>query len=143
MTDYMEAYRAWLNHAGLDGQTQKELLELQDDDCEIYERFYQDLAFGTGGLRGVIGAGTNRMNRYTVRRATLGYARYLKQTAGEDACRRGVVIAHDNRRMSRIFCMETAGVLAANGIKAYIFDALRPTPSFPLPCAVLVRQAAW
>ena len=128
MANHMQAYREWLGHSGLDEQTGAELLALEGDEQEIHERFYQDLAFGTGGLRGVIGAGTNRMNRYTVRRATLGYARYLKQTVGEQACSRGVVIAHDNRRMSRVFCMETAGVLAANGIKAYIFDALRPTP---------------
>jgi len=128
MANFMGVYEEWLGHSGLDEETRAELAALAGDEQEIHERFYRDLAFGTGGLRGVIGAGTNRMNRYTVRRATLGYARYLKQTAGEDACARGVVIAHDNRRMSRVFCMETAGVLAANGIKAYIFDALRPTP---------------
>ncbi len=128
MKDYMELYRQWCESSLVDGETRKELLALKGNDAEIYDRFYQDMAFGTAGMRGVIGAGSNRMNRYTVRKATQGYAQYLKENVGEEAARRGVVIAHDNRRMSREFCMETAGVLAANGIKAYIFDALRPTP---------------
>ena len=121
-----ERYAAWVNSPDVDDDTKRELAAVADDEKEIYDRFWCDLAFGTGGLRGLIGAGTNRMNRYTVRRATLGYARYLKKTA--DAAKKGVVIAHDNRRMSRAFCMETAGVLAAEGIPAYIFEDLRPTP---------------
>ena len=108
-------------------ETKKELLSISNNDLEIKERFYKDAEFGTGGLRGVLGAGTNRINRYVVRRTTQGYAEFIKK-AGEDACRRGVVIAHDNRRKSIEFSKETAGVLAANGIKAYLFDALRPTP---------------
>ncbi len=123
--EYRERYLSWLNSPFADEQTRAELAAIGQDDKEIADRFWRDLEFGTAGMRGLIGAGANRMNRYTVRRATLGYARYLKQTG--DAAR-GVVIAHDNRRMSRAFCMETAGVLAAEGIPAYIFDGLRPTP---------------
>jgi phosphoglucomutase len=125
--EYRERYEAWLNSPFADDKTKAELAAVGGDDKEIYDRFWRDMAFGTAGMRGLIGAGTNRINRYTVRRATLGFARYLKQTA-ENAAERGVVIAHDNRRMSRVFCMETAGVLAAEGIRAYIFDDLRPTP---------------
>ena len=105
----------------------KELKQIEHNDTEIRERFTQDLEFGTAGLRGVLGMGTNRMNRYIVRRTTQGFAQYIK-SMGEEACRRGIVIAHDNRRFSVEFSQETAGVLAANGIKAYLFDALRPTP---------------
>ncbi|MBQ2758000.1 MAG: phospho-sugar mutase [Clostridia bacterium] len=122
----MELYQKWLANA--DADTRAELLAIADDENEIYDRFYRNLAFGTGGMRDLIGAGTNRLNCYTVRKATLGFARYLKKMFGEEAASRGVVIAHDNRRMSREFCMETAGVLAAQGIHAFIFDALRPTP---------------
>ncbi|MBE6555454.1 MAG: phospho-sugar mutase [Ruminococcaceae bacterium] len=126
--DYKELYQKWKSSTDDDEQTRAELEAIEGDDAEIYDRFYRNMAFGTAGMRGLIGAGTNRINRYTVRKATLGYARYLKSTVGEDACVRGVVIAHDNRRMSREFCMETAGVLAAEGIRAYIFDGLRTTP---------------
>lgn len=128
MRDHKQFYDLWYTGEATDEQTRAELAAIKDDEAEIADRFYTDLAFGTAGMRGVLGAGTNRMNRYTVRKATEGYARYLLQHVGDDAVTRGVVIAHDNRRMSREFCMETAGVLAANGIKAYIFDALRPTP---------------
>ncbi len=128
MKDCKAMYELWANSPEVDEATRAELAAIRGDEAEITDRFYQDMAFGTAGMRGVIGAGTNRMNRYTVRKATLGYAQYLKENMGEEAIRRGVVIAHDNRRMSREFCMETAGVLAANGIKAFIFDALRPTP---------------
>ena len=125
--NYAEIYNRWLNSAQLDEATKAELKSIQGNEEEIKDRFFQDLEFGTGGLRGVIGAGTNRINRYTVRKATRGYAEYIKK-AGVEACRRGVVIAHDNRRFSREFCLETAGVLAANGIRAYIFNSLRTTP---------------
>ena len=128
MKDCNVIYRTWLESPALDEQSRAELAAIAKDEKEIEDRFYCDLSFGTAGMRGVLGAGANRMNRYTVRKATLGYARYLKKYAGEDAAARGVVIAHDNRRMSREFCMETAGVLATEGIKTYIFDALRPTP---------------
>ena len=127
MKDYKQLYREWLESPYADEETRAELKAIEGNDAEIYDRFYQTMEFGTAGMRGVLGAGTNRINRYAVRKATLGYARYLKKTAGEGAMR-GVVIAHDNRRMSREFCMETAGVLAAEGIPSYIFDDLRPTP---------------
>ena len=91
------------------------------------ERFSNDLEFGTGGLRGIIGAGTDRMNVYTIRKATQGFAQYIKEH-GPDAMAAGVAIAHDNRRQAREFTLATAGVLAANGIRAYVFDSLRPTP---------------
>lgn len=127
MKEYLEAYREWVESPYADADTRAELAAIEGDDREIYERFYKAIEFGTGGMRGVIGAGTNRINRYVIRKATLGYAMYLKQT-NCDAAEQGVVIAHDNRRMSREFCLETAGVLAAEGIRAYIFDDLRTTP---------------
>ena len=128
MREYHAVYRTWLQDPRLDAQSRAELAAIADNEKEIEDRFYCDLGFGTAGMRGVLGAGANRMNVYTVRKATLGYAQYLKKHMGEDAGVRGVVIAHDNRRMSREFCMESAGVLAAEGIKVYIFDDLRPTP---------------
>ena len=124
---FMDTYNHWLNSENTDVQTKEELLSIANDKEEIEKRFYCELEFGTAGLRGVLGAGTNRMNKYIVRKTTQGYAEYIR-SAGEDACRRGIVIAHDNRRCSVEFCRETAGVLAANGIRAYVFDALRPTP---------------
>ena len=125
--NYSEIYNRWLNSTQIDEATKTELQSIQGNEEEIKDRFFQNLEFGTGGLRGVIGAGTNRINRYTVRKATQGYAEYIKNS-GAEACQRGVVIAHDNRRFSREFCLETAGVLAANGIRAYIFNSLRTTP---------------
>ncbi|MBE6535233.1 MAG: phospho-sugar mutase [Ruminococcaceae bacterium] len=125
--DYRETYKHWLESADIDAATRKELEEMSDNDEEIKERFYREIEFGTAGLRGVLGAGINRMNKYLVRKTTQGYAEYIK-SVGADACQRGIVIAHDNRRFSVEFCKETAGVFAANGIKAYIFDSLRPTP---------------
>jgi phosphoglucomutase len=128
MKQYRELYLKWKDSPLADAETKAELAAIETDENEIHDRFYCPMAFGTAGMRGLIGAGTNRMNRYTVRKATLGYARYLKQYGDKDVAERGVVIAHDNRRMSREFCMEAAGVLAAEGIKTYIFDALRTTP---------------
>lgn len=125
--NYLEKYKNWCESKGIDEADRAELLAIANDDKEIKERFLYDMEFGTGGLRGVIGIGTNRINKYVIRKTTKGFAEYIK-SAGEDACKRGVVIAHDNRRYSIEFCLETAGVLAANGIKAYIFDSLRPTP---------------
>ena len=121
-----ELYQKWLENG--DSQTKEELATIVGNENEIYDRFYRNLAFGTAGMRDLIGAGTNRLNRYTVRKATLGFARYLVKMFGQSAATRGVVIAHDNRRMSREFCMEAAGVLAGEGIRAFVFDALRPTP---------------
>lgn len=123
--NYKDEYNKWLNDDYFDRNTKDELLSIKDDEKEIEERFYKDLEFGTGGLRGVIGAGTNRMNVYTVRKATQGLANYIKKQGAEE---KGVAIAYDSRRMSPEFADEAALCLNANGIKAYVFDALRPTP---------------
>ena len=121
--NYKEKYQSWLDFDGMDEQSRAQLLEIQNDDNEIKERFFTDLEFGTAGLRGIIGAGTARMNIYTVRRATQGLALYLLQNGGGS-----VAIAYDSRHFSREFAMESAAVLSANGITAYVFDSLRPTP---------------
>ncbi len=125
MDDYRKSYEYWLSDPYFDEETKKELKSIENDETEIQDRFYKELEFGTGGLRGVIGAGTNRMNIYTVRRATQGLANYiLKEGTGD----KGVAIAYDCRRMSPEFADVAALCLAANGIKAYVFDSLRPTP---------------
>lgn len=123
--DYKEIYEEWLSNPYFDEDTKKELQAIKDDDQEIKERFSMDLEFGTAGLRGIIGAGVNRMNIYVVRRATQGLANYIKKMGGES---KGVAIAYDSRRMSPEFSEEAALCLAANGIKAYRFESLRPTP---------------
>ena len=125
--DYMEKYQRWLESDAVDAESKNELIQIKDNDNEIKERFYKDLEFGTAGLRGIIGVGSNRMNIYTVRRATQGLCEDIKNS-GEEAIKRGVVIAYDCRHMSREFAIESARVIAANGIKAYVFDELRPTP---------------
>lgn len=125
---YKEIYLDWINNPYFDRETKQELLNIKDNNKEIEDRFYKNLEFGTAGLRGIIGAGTNRINKYTVRRATYGLANYIIKNTTEEEKNRGVVIAHDNRHMSREFCIETASTLAACGIKAYIFDSLRTTP---------------
>ncbi|MCM1134624.1 MAG: phospho-sugar mutase [Clostridium sp.] len=122
---YKEQYDFWLKDAYFDEKTKEELRGIADNEKEIEDRFYKELEFGTGGLRGVIGAGTNRMNIYTVRKATQGLANYIISQGGKE---KGVAIAYDSRRMSPEFADEAALCLAANGIKAYVFDALRPTP---------------
>ena len=122
---YKAEYQFWLEDAYFDVQTKEELKAIANDEKEIEDRFYKELEFGTGGLRGVIGAGTNRMNVYTVRKATQGLANYILKQKGEE---KGVAIAYDSRLMSPEFADEAALCLAANGIKAYVFDALRPTP---------------
>ncbi len=123
--DYREAYEFWLKDDYFDEKTREELRSIQGNEKEIEDRFYKDLEFGTGGLRGVIGAGTNRMNIYTVRKASQGLANYINK-AGSGA--KGVAIAYDSRHMSPEFADEAALCLAANGIKAYVFESLRPTP---------------
>ena len=123
--DYKEIYESWLNNPYFDEDTKAELRAIADDENEIKERFYTELEFGTAGLRGVIGAGTNRMNIYVVRKATQGLANYIASVNGQS---KGVAIAYDSRRMSPEFANEAALCLAANGIKAYIFESLRPTP---------------
>ncbi|NBJ82553.1 phospho-sugar mutase [bacterium 1XD42-94] len=125
MKDYMKIYQEWLDNPYFDEATKEELRAIAGDENEIKERFYMDLEFGTAGLRGIIGAGINRMNIYTVRRATQGLANYIISQGG---AAKGVAIAFDSRHMSPEFAMEAAMTLAANGIKAYKFESLRPTP---------------
>ena len=125
MKDYMKIYNEWLSNPYFDEATKEELRAIAGDENEIKERFYMDLEFGTAGLRGVIGAGINRMNIYVVRRATQGLANYIIKQGGAS---KGVAIAYDSRHMSPEFAMEAAMTLAANGIKAYKFESLRPTP---------------
>lgn len=122
---YKEVYESWLSNPYFDDATKAELKNLGGNEKEIEDRFYRELEFGTAGLRGVIGAGTNRMNIYTVRKATQGLANYILKQDGAD---KGVAIAFDSRRMSPEFADEAALCLAANGIKAYVFESLRPTP---------------
>ena len=123
--DYKEVYERWIANPYFDEATKEELKSIAEDENEIKERFYMDLEFGTAGLRGIIGAGTNRMNIYVVRRATQGLANYIAKV---DKKSQGVAIAYDSRHMSPEFAQEAALCLAANGIKAYIFETLRPTP---------------
>ena len=125
MKDYMKIYKEWLDNPYFDEATKEELRNIAGDENEIKERFYMDLEFGTAGLRGIIGAGINRMNIYTVRRATQGLANYIIKQGGAG---KGVAIAYDSRRMSPEFAEKAALTLAANGIKAYKFESLRPTP---------------
>ena len=125
MKDYKKIYEEWLSNPYFDEATKAELRAIADDDNEIKERFYMDLEFGTAGLRGIIGAGINRMNIYVVRRATQGLANYIIKQGGAT---KGVAIAYDSRRMSPEFADEAARTLAANGIMAYKFESLRPTP---------------
>ncbi len=119
---YIENYNFWLKQKDLDPGLKKELLQLNDE--QIKEVFYTDLGFGTGGMRGLMGVGTNRINLYTIRRATLGFARYLKK----NHITGGIAISYDNRMFSKEFAYQSAMVLAAEGIESYLFDALRPTP---------------
>ena len=125
MKDYLSIYKEWLANPYFDEKTKQELKAIEGNEEEIKERFYKDLEFGTAGLRGIIGAGINRMNIYVVRRATQGLADYIISQGKQD---KGVAIAYDSRRMSPEFSMEAALTLAANGIKAYRFESLRPTP---------------
>ncbi len=125
MADYMKTYEQWVNSSFFDEETTKELKSIEGNEAEIRERFFDDLEFGTAGLRGIIGAGTNRMNTYVVARATQGLANYIISRHAEN---RGVAIAFDCRRFSPEFADVAACVLAANGIKAFRFESLRPTP---------------
>ena len=125
MKEYEIKYNEWINNPVIDDESKKELRGIEGNEKEIEDRFYKDLEFGTAGLRGVIGVGTNRMNKYTVTKATQGLANYIKKQGGQD---RGVAIAYDCRIMSKEFSEETALCLNANGIKTYRFEDLRPTP---------------
>ena len=120
-----EIYEQWLNNPFFDEGTKKELEAIKENEEEIKDRFYKNLEFGTAGLRGIMGAGTNRMNKYTVTKATQGLANFIKMEKGED---KGVVIAYDSRNNSKEFTDFAALTLNANGIKTYVFDSLRPTP---------------
>ena len=124
---YREKYESWINGSCFDEQTKAELKAIENDENEIKERFYKDLEFGTGGLRGIIGAGTNRMNIYTVGKATQGLADYILEN-NPNGAQMGVAIAYDSRNMSPEFARKTGLTLCANGIKAYVFESLRPTP---------------
>ena len=123
--NYLEEYKKWCESPEFDEETKKELLSIKDDEKEIEDRFYKELEFGTAGLRGVIGAGTNRMNQYTVGKATQGLANYILDQGTEN---KGVAISYDSRKMSKEFSMQTALILCANGIKTYLFESLRPVP---------------
>ena len=123
--DYKQKYEEWCNNPSFDDKTKQELLSIAGNKAEIQDRFYKDLEFGTAGLRGVIGAGTNRMNIYTVGKATQGLANFIIKQNGQE---KGVAIAYDSRNMSDVFSKQAALCLNANGIKTYIFDSLRPTP---------------
>ena len=125
MEEYLVKYEKWLNDPCFDKDTKKELEEIKGNEKEIEDRFYKDLEFGTAGLRGVIGAGTNRMNKYTVGKATQGLANFILKEGTQD---KGVAIAYDSRHMSKEFSEETALCLNANGIKTYVFESLRPVP---------------
>lgn len=123
--EYLEEYKRWCEGKEFDEETKKELLEIKDDEKEIEDRFYKELEFGTAGLRGVIGAGTNRMNKYTVGKATQGLANYILEQGTQE---KGVAISYDSRKMSKEFSLQTALILNANGIKTYLFENLRPVP---------------
>ncbi len=123
--NYLEEYKKWCESLEFDEETKKELLAIKNDEKEIEDRFYKELEFGTAGLRGVIGAGTNRMNQYTVGKATQGLANYILEQGTQD---KGVAISYDSRKMSKEFSMQTALILCANGIKTYLFESLRPVP---------------
>ena len=123
--DYMKEYKKWCESPEFDEETKKELLAIKNDEKEIEDRFYKELEFGTAGLRGIIGAGTNRMNKYTVGKATQGLANYILEQGTQE---KGVAISYDSRRMSKEFALQTALILCANGVKAYLFENLRPVP---------------
>jgi Phosphomannomutase len=122
---YKDTYKQWITNPYFDEETKNELKQIANDEKEIEERFYRELEFGTGGLRGILGAGTNRVNAYTIRKATQGLANFIIKEQGED---KGVAIAYDSRNMSPELALETAKCLVANGIKTYLFTSLRPTP---------------
>ena len=123
--NYLDEYKRWCESPEFDEETKRELLEIKGNEKEIEDRFYKELEFGTAGLRGIIGAGTNRMNKYTVGKATQGLANYILEQGTQD---KGVAISYDSRRMSKEFSLQTALILCANGIKAYLFENLRPVP---------------
>ena len=136
--NYLEEYKRWCNGDAFDEETKKELIAIKDDEKEIEDRFYKELEFGTAGLRGIIGAGTNRMNKYTVGKATQGLANFILKKGTQE---KGVVISYDSRHMSPEFSQETALVLNANGIKTYVFDQLSPVPELSFAVRALGATA--
>ena len=126
--DFMKKYEYWLNSDSIDEKDKEELRGLKDNPKEIEDRFFKDLSFGTGGIRGVRGIGTNRINKYVIRKATQGLANYMLTFNEKEAKEQGIIIAHDCRIGSREYALNTARVMAANGIKAYIYEDLRSTP---------------
>lgn len=137
---WQETYNTWKNYSELDADVLKDLENNEQDESKLEDAFYAPLEFGTAGMRGIIGAGINRMNIYTVRQATEGLALFIEKEQGEDAKKRGVAIAYDSRHMSKEFAFESAKTLGAHGIKSYVFESLRPTPE--LSFAVRHLQAA-
>ena len=127
MSDYKKTYERWLNSPAINDETRKELESIKGNEKEIEERFYRELEFGTAGMRGILGAGTNRMNIYNVRRATTGVAIHI-EALGDAAKKQGVLIGYDTRNYSRIFAEETARVLVAHGIKVYLFERVHSVP---------------
>ena len=125
MINYLDEYKRWCESSDFDDETKKELSEIKGNEKEIEDRFYKELEFGTAGLRGIIGAGTNRMNKYTVGKATQGLANYILEQGTQE---KGVAISYDSRKMSKEFSLQTALILNANGIKTYLFENLRPVP---------------
>lgn len=123
--NYLDKYNKWLNDPSIDEETKEELKSIEGNNAEIEDRFYKELEFGTAGLRGVIGNGSNRMNKYTVTKATQGLANYINKNNPEN---KGVAISYDSRHMSKEFSEYTALCLNANGIKTYVFEELRPVP---------------
>ena len=136
--DWKQKAERWLQFEGLDKVVRQQLDNIKDDEKGLEEAFYKNLEFGTGGMRGEIGAGSNRMNLYTIRKASAGLAAYIEGN-GEEAKKRGVVIAYDSRHFSPEFAMEAAKTVASKGIQAYVFESLRPTPE--LSFAVRYLQA--
>ena len=136
--DWKQKAERWLQFEGLDTVVREQLDKIKDDEKGLEEAFYKNLEFGTGGMRGEIGAGSNRMNLYTIRKASAGLAAYIEGN-GEEAKKRGVVIAYDSRHFSPEFAMEAAKTVASKGIQAYVFESLRPTPE--LSFAVRYLQA--
>ena len=126
--EFMEKYEYWLNSDSVDEKDKEELRSLKDNPKEIEDRFFKDLSFGTGGIRGVRGIGTNRINKYVIRKATQGLANYMLKYNEKEAREKGIIIAHDCRIGSREYALNTARVMTANGIKAYIYPDLRSTP---------------
>ena len=133
--NYKEVYKQWLNNDFFDEETKADLLSIQDDEAEIEDRFYKGLEFGTAGLRGKLGAGTNRMNKYMVGKAAQALAETLKDH-GEEAIKRGVAISYDVRYKSKEFAELTCSIMAAHGIKTYIYNGIHPTPM----CSYAIRK---